>query len=123
MLVLPALNAALKSFNIPLLQQLCAACAPFPHLADQLQRGINDNPPVIIRDGGVIKSGYDAELDDLRSLSENAADYLIKLETEERTATGLSSLKVGFNRVHGYYIEISARNQKKRRSLIFVVRL
>ena len=121
MLVLPALNDALKSFNIPLLQQLCAACAPFPHLADQLQRGINDNPPVIIRDGGVIKSGYDAELDDLRSLSENAADYFIKLETEERTATGLSSLKVGFNRVHGYYIEIS-RSQSEKAPVTYIRR-
>ncbi|MDB9943007.1 DNA mismatch repair protein MutS, partial [Pseudomonadales bacterium] len=96
-----------------LLQQLRGACEPFPALAERLFNAINDNPPVVIREGGVIKTGYDAELDDLRSLSENAADYLIKLETEERLATGLSSLKVGFNRVHGYYIEISRSQSEK----------
>jgi len=111
--VLPALNTTLALFDIPLLQQLRDACEPFPALAERLLCAINDNPPVVIREGGVIKPGYDAELDDLRSLSENAADYLIKLETDERLATGLSSLKVGFNRVHGYYIEISRSQSEK----------
>ncbi|MFN3239371.1 MAG: DNA mismatch repair protein MutS, partial [Pseudomonadales bacterium] len=89
------------------LRSLAKRCSPFPELADELTRAIIDNPPVVIRDGGVIKTGYDEELDELRSISENAASFLIKLEQEEREATGLSTLKVGFNRVHGYYIEIS----------------
>ena len=72
-----------------------------------------DNPPVVIREGGVIANGYDAELDELRGINENAAEYLVRLEVEERQATGLSSLKVGYNRVHGYYIEIS-RSQSDR---------
>jgi DNA mismatch repair protein MutS len=72
-----------------------------------LSRAIIYNPPVVIREGGVIKTGYDEELDELRGISENAAEYLIKLEQEEKETTGLSTLKVGYNRVHGYYIEIS----------------
>ena len=72
-----------------------------------LRRAIVDNPPVIIRDGGVIAKGYDEELDQLRSLSHNAGQFLLDLETKERERTGLSTLKVGYNRVHGYYIEIS----------------
>ena len=62
---------------------------------------------MVIRDGGVIAEGYDDELDELRGLSENAGQFLLDLETQERERTGLSTLKVGYNRVHGYYIEIS----------------
>ncbi|HET8790471.1 MAG TPA: DNA mismatch repair protein MutS, partial [Modicisalibacter sp.] len=65
-----------------------------------------DNPPVVIREGGVIASGFDDELDEFRGLAEHAGDYLIKLETRERERTGLAGLKVGYNRVHGYFIEI-----------------
>lgn len=104
---LPALHELLIQQDTPQLKQLGDACAPFPELADELQRAVIDNPPVVIRDGGVIKEGYDEELDELRGISENAAEYLIKLEQEEKEATGLSTLKVGYNRVHGYYIEIS----------------
>jgi DNA mismatch repair protein MutS len=68
---------------------------------------------VLIRDGGVIAEGYDAELDELRSISENAGGYLLDLEQRERHATGLSTLKVGYNRVHGYYIEISRAQSEK----------
>src|SRR5690554_2500801 len=74
---------------------------------DLLQRAIIDNPPAVIRDGGVIREGYDSELDDLQNISENAGQYLIDLENRERERTGLSTLKVGYNRVHGYYIELS----------------
>ncbi|QEL12715.1 DNA mismatch repair protein MutS [Kushneria phosphatilytica] len=79
---------------------------PWPEMADLLSRGIIDNPPVVIRDGGVIREGFDDELDELRTLHENAGDYLVRLETRERERTGLQGLKVGYNRVHGYYIEI-----------------
>ena len=61
----------------------------------------------MIRDGGVIADGYDQELDELRQISSNAGDYLLEIEQREREATGISTLKVGYNRVHGYYIEIS----------------
>src|SRR5699024_11160118 len=79
---------------------------PYPELADMLSRGLVDNPPVVIREGGVIRDGFDTELDDYRGLAEHAGDYLVQLELRERERTGLAGLKVGYNRVHGYYIEI-----------------
>lgn len=65
------------------------------------------NPPVLIRDGGVIAPGYNAELDEWRALADGATDYLDRLEVREREKLGLDSLKVGFNGVHGYYIQVS----------------
>ncbi|WP_043528333.1 DNA mismatch repair protein MutS [Litchfieldella xinjiangensis] len=79
---------------------------PYPELADILTRAIIENPPVVIRDGGVIAEGFDDELDEYRGLAEHAGEYLVQLEIRERERTGLSGLKVGYNRVHGYYIEI-----------------
>jgi len=76
---------------------------------------------VVIREGGVIAEGYDSDLDELKSISENAAGFLLNLETEERKATGLSTLKVGYNRVHGYYIEIS-RSQSEKAPVHYVRR-
>ena len=95
------------------LTQLTAALPDYPELTTLLAEAIIDNPPVLIRDGGVIAEGYDAELDELRCISENAGAYLLELEQRERDATGLSTLKVGYNRVHGYYIEIS-RSQSEQ---------
>ncbi|MES2998122.1 MAG: DNA mismatch repair protein MutS [Pseudomonadota bacterium] len=85
----------------------------FPALFSLLQRAIVENPPVVIREGGVIAKGYQPELDELQALSENAGQYLIDLEKREREKSGISTLKVGFNRVHGYHIEIS-RGQAKQ---------
>jgi DNA mismatch repair protein MutS len=79
---------------------------PYPEIADTLSRALVENPPVVIRDGGVIADGFDAELDEHRGMAENAGDYLIKLELRERERTGLANLKVGYNRVHGYFIEL-----------------
>jgi DNA mismatch repair protein MutS len=87
----------------------------------KLESAIIENPPVVIREGGVIAEGYDSELDELRGISENAADYLIQLETREKEVTGLSTLKVGYNRVHGYYIEIS-RSQSDQAPASYVRR-
>ena len=72
-----------------------------------LQRAIIDSPPVLIRDGGVIAAGYNAELDEWRELAEGATRYLEELEQRERESTGIDTLKIGFNAVHGYYIQIS----------------
>ncbi|GAC15710.1 DNA mismatch repair protein MutS [Aliiglaciecola lipolytica] len=79
----------------------------FPEFSDLLSRAIIANPPVLIRDGGVIAPGYNAELDELRNLAKGATDYLEQLELREKQRTGISSLKVNYNKVHGYYIEIS----------------
>ncbi len=79
---------------------------PYPETADTLERAIIDNPPVVLRDGGVIRDGFDPELDEQRGMAENAGEYLVRLETRERERTGLANLKVGYNRVHGYFIEL-----------------
>ncbi len=104
---LPELTALLSSIQESALDHLRETIIDFPKEADLLARAIIDNPPVVIRDGGVIADGFDAELDELRQLSEHAGDFLIRLEEQEKATTGLSTLKVGYNRVHGYYIEIS----------------
>ena len=105
--VLPELQVTLAGYLPPVFQRLRDEIAEFPALASRLAAAIVEVPPAVIRDGGVIAQGYDADLDELRGISENAGAYLVQLEQDERVASGLSTLKVGFNRVHGYYIEIS----------------
>lgn len=105
--VLPELQQKLRELATPYLGELRQRMSEFPDQVDLLCRAITDNPPVVIRDGGVLAPGYDKELDELRGMSSNAGDYLVKLEEQEKARTGLSTLKVGYNRVHGYYIEIS----------------
>jgi DNA mismatch repair protein MutS len=83
----------------------------FPELHDLLERAIIEEPPMLIRDGGVIAGGYDEELDELRGLSENASEFLLKYEQEQKERTKIPSLKVGYNRVHGYYIEVTHTHQ------------
>ncbi|MFY0989430.1 DNA mismatch repair protein MutS [Halomonas sp. C05BenzN] len=104
---LPELEEALTTYTDgTALDELKRHIRPYPELADTLTRALVENPPVVIRDGGVIAEGFDDELDEHRGLAEHAGDYLVRLETRERERTGLPGLKVGYNRVHGYYIEI-----------------
>jgi DNA mismatch repair protein MutS len=103
--ILPELQLNLTHANSRLLQQHQQATQPMPELATLLQRAIVESPPVLIRDGGVIAAGYHAELDEWRALADGASDYLQQLEQRERERTGISSLKVGFNKIHGFYIE------------------
>ncbi|HLT63234.1 MAG TPA: DNA mismatch repair protein MutS, partial [Pseudohongiella sp.] len=109
--LLPAVQAELKRIQqqspSERLQVLQQQVAEFPALCELLQRALVENPPVVIREGGVIAEGFDAELDELRALSSNAGQFLIDMEIREKQRTGLSTLKVGYNRVHGYYIEVS----------------
>ncbi len=106
--VLPVLQSDLQAVtDCPHLADLGQALQPQPELLALLQMALVDNPPVLIRDGGVIARGYDAELDMLRDLSQNADQFLIDMELRERQSTGIQTLKVNYNRVHGYYIEIS----------------
>ncbi|MDO9142341.1 MAG: DNA mismatch repair protein MutS, partial [Methylobacter sp.] len=111
--VLPALQQALSGGDNPQLSALCAQIGEQPELLQLLQSAIIDNPPVLIRDGGVIAPGYHPELDELRNLSQNADQFLIDMENREKAATGISTLKVNYNRVHGYYIEISNLHANK----------
>ncbi len=104
---LPSLKALAKTGFHAHLSTLLDQIDPFPDLYSLLENAILENPANQIRDGGVIKNGFDSELDEYRTLSEHGEDYLIQLETDQRQKTGLSTLKVGYNRVHGYYIELS----------------
>ncbi len=110
---LPELAATLAAHEAELLVELRTELAPCPDLHSLLQSAIVEQPPMLIRDGGVLAEGYDAELDELRSLSRNAGDFLIRYEEQEKTRTGIATLKVGYNRVHGYYIEVSRAQADK----------
>ena len=106
---LPALQVAMTELEAPHIIQLARTTSTYPELAALLDQAIIDNPPAVIRDGGVLKTGYDSELDELQSLSENAGQFLIDLEAREKARTGLSHLKVGYNRIHGYFIELPSK--------------
>jgi DNA mismatch repair protein MutS len=104
---LPSMQQQLKLVSAPLLKKLAGEITEFPYLLHLLTTAIVENPPMVLRDGGVIARGYHAELDELLALSENASGFLVEMEEREKKRTGFSTLKVGYNRVHGYYIEIS----------------
>ena len=108
--VLPNLEKILADIDSPLLQKLGHHVDGFPDIVDLLSDAISDSPPLTVRDGGVIAKNYHAELDELRQLSTEAGQFLLDLESREKKRTGIATLKVGYNRIHGYYIEIS-RNQ------------
>ncbi|MEM9383669.1 MAG: DNA mismatch repair protein MutS [Pseudomonadota bacterium] len=103
----PAIAALLTELTSPVLRELADALLGHEAAAALLTRAVLEAPPPLIRDGGVIAPGYNETLDRLRGLSQNADAFLVELEQRERERTGLSTLKVGYNRVHGYYIELS----------------
>lgn len=104
---LPKLQQELNLLNDPYLQTIRQTIGCFDDIADLLNRAIIETPPMLIRDGGVIAQGYDQELDELRLLSAGATNYLEQLEIRERETLGIDTLKIGFNAVHGYYIQVS----------------
>ncbi|MEW6168785.1 MAG: DNA mismatch repair protein MutS [Pseudomonadota bacterium] len=104
--LLPQVREALAGLEAPLLLQLGATIGDHSVLAGHLGRALADELPLLAKDGGVFRSGFDVQLDELRRLSENADGYLDDLEARQRARTGIDTLKVGYNRVHGYYIEI-----------------
>jgi DNA mismatch repair protein MutS len=106
LLALPQLQAQLAAVDDPALQALAAALGGHERTAALLERAIVEQPPVVLRDGGVLAAGYDAELDEMRELSQHADRFLLELEQRERTRSGIDTLKVSYNRVHGYYIEV-----------------
>jgi DNA mismatch repair protein MutS len=111
--VLPQIKSTLKPSDHKHIKQLLEKAKPLPHLVELLDRAIIENPPMVIREGGVIADGYDSELDELRALNSNAGEFLLEMEEREKQATGIANLKVGYNRVHGYYIEISRGQSDK----------
>jgi DNA mismatch repair protein MutS len=110
--ILPQIQEQLKTTH-GFLTNIKNNIATFPEIIALLKSAIIDEPPLLIRDGGVIKEGFDAQLDTLRNIQKNASDYLLDLERREQEATGYTNLKVKYNRVHGYYIEITRLHSNK----------
>ncbi|MGE0209164.1 MAG: DNA mismatch repair protein MutS [Lysobacteraceae bacterium] len=118
---LPDIRAELSPLDSPRLSALAAELGEHGDSAELLARAVMAQPPVLLRDGGVIADGFDTELDELRRLATNADQFLLDLEARERAATGIATLKVGYNRVHGYFIEIS-KGQSDRAPLHYARR-
>lgn len=108
--LLPEFQAVLSKNIAQLTCELAQHLSPLPVLCDLLHRALVENPPSMIREGGVIAPGFDEELDELRGLNTHAMDKLLELERQEKTRSGLATLKFGYNRVHGYFIELSRKD-------------
>jgi DNA mismatch repair protein MutS len=104
---LPALRAILRRLEAPLIIELMNSVSEHADVFDLLQRAIAEEPSVVLRDGDVIAPGYDAELDDLRQISTHTDEFLLELERRERERSGISSLKLAYNRVSGFFIEVN----------------
>jgi DNA mismatch repair protein MutS len=111
--LLPRVRACLDGIDAPRLRTLSDAMGEHDAHAHLLACAIVEQPPVLARDGGVFAEGYDIELDELRVLSTNADRFLVDLETRERAASGIATLKVGYNRVHGYYLEVGKAHAER----------
>jgi DNA mismatch repair protein MutS len=104
---LPELQSVLSGIDSPLLAQLAEEAGTHPDVHSLLTAAIIATPPALLRDGGVIAPGFDADLDELRRISEHSDEALLELERRERERTGFANLRFGYNRVQGYYIEVS----------------
>jgi len=107
---LPAVRAALSKLDVERLRTLFAQCDELADLRERILSSLEDEPPLTLADGGVIRAGVDTALDELRDLSRNSKQYIAQIEQRERQRTGIGSLKVKFNSVFGYYLEISKAN-------------
>jgi DNA mismatch repair protein MutS len=107
---LPALQQELSRAQQPGLEGLAAALVPVDGLHDRLARTLKDEPAAMIREGGVIREQCDAELDELRAIQDDCGAFLLEMEKRERSRTGIANLRVEYNRVHGFYIEITHAN-------------
>jgi DNA mismatch repair protein MutS len=103
----PELAAALEGAGAPLLRLHRDGLDPLEEVREAIQTAVDPEAPVSVADGGVIRAGYDADLDELRAVREGAVDWIARMQAQERESTGIGSLKVGFNRVFGYYLEVT----------------
>lgn len=110
---LPQLFDLLEQVESPLLKDLRAELDLLPDLVDLISAAIVDDPPFVMREGGLIRSGFHPELDELRSISREGKGWIARLEQEEKQRTGISTLKVRYNRVFGYYIEVTRSNLER----------
>ncbi|MBL8518847.1 MAG: DNA mismatch repair protein MutS [Betaproteobacteria bacterium] len=104
---LPELTALLAESDVPHVSKLRLKLAPHPVLHGALSNALKEEPAVILREGGVIRDGYDSELDELRAMQSHSGQFLLELEARERERTGIANLRVEFNKVHGFYIEVT----------------
>ena len=107
---IPRIRLLLETLQAPLVRSLAASLDELPDVRDDIERTLIDEPPAFARDGAFTRDGFDAELDELRSISRSGRQVIAEMEERERARTGIASLKVRFNRVFGYYIEISKSN-------------
>jgi DNA mismatch repair protein MutS len=107
---LPAVVASLRECTAELIRRSVAGIDLLEDVADLISRGIAENPPFVLRDGGVIAAGYHDELDELRRISSEGKGFIARLEAKEKQRTGISSLKIRYNKVFGYYIEVTRAN-------------
>jgi DNA mismatch repair protein MutS len=105
--VLPGLKQLLAAIEVPRIEALREGIDEMPEILDLLERSVVDDPPLTLREGGMIREGYDAELDRILSVSRDGKSWIAALEEKERQRTGIASLRVGFNSVFGYYIEVT----------------
>jgi DNA mismatch repair protein MutS len=108
--VVPRVRLVLSDLQAPLVRSVLAELDDLADLRDELDRTLNEDPPAMARDGGMIRDGIDQELDDLRTISRSGKQHIAQMEEAERARTGIQSLKIRYNRVFGYYIEISKSN-------------
>ncbi|MCU0411001.1 MAG: DNA mismatch repair protein MutS [Bacteroidetes bacterium] len=113
LLRIPALVSHLARVQTPSLSALRSGLQPLTAVADLIGRAMADDPPLALVDGGVIRTGYNATLDEIRSLAHGAKDWVAKHQQSERERTGISSLKVGYNNVFGYYLEVTNAHKEK----------
>ncbi len=111
--MLPGLRATLTTIDSPLLQQLCHGINEHTDVVELLTAAIAVEPATFVRDGGVVADGYDADLDELRQISTHTDEFLLELERRERERTGIAALKLGFNRVQGFFIEITRKDAER----------
>ena len=109
----PAIAKAIEGVEVPLVTALAQALAIDPQWAELLAGAIAAEPAAQVRDGGVIAPGFDAELDELRAIDDHCGEFLVELEARERARTGIANLKVEYNRVHGFYIEVTHAHVQK----------
>ena len=110
---LPALSAQLAALDSPRLRELARGAQPLESVGTLLCQAILAEPAAIVREGGVIADGFDVELDELRALDRNCGQFLLDLEARERVRSGIANLKVEYNRVHGFYIEVTRAQSEK----------
>lgn len=108
--VFPSLVESLSALNDSRIDSLCKPILSVAHIANIIENAIIDEPPITVKEGGVIRAGFNSDLDNIRSASKDGKGWIAALESEEREKTGIKSLKIGYNSVFGYYIEVSKSN-------------